>query len=177
MLPSSIRLLKLLPTENDPKNLRCELFEYSIQISDQLSHPYEALSYVWGSEDKPQSIIIDNQTLNITKNLYALLLRLQNYSCSRIIWVDAVCINQKDEEEKQYQIPLIAEIYARANSVVVWLGETEDNSDQALEAIRLAGEKSMKLPNIELHQQAILQLLQRQWFRRIWVRSKRFRCY
>jgi hypothetical protein len=171
--PKSIRLLRLLPSEErDPKNLRCELFEYPLQNSDKLSYLYEALSSTWGSEDKPKSIIIDNQSLNVTENLYSALLHLQDHSFSRILLIDAVCINQTDTKEKEYQIPLMAEIYTKARSVVIWLGEAQHNSDQTLEAIRLAGEKSTSPSSTELSQQAILKLFQRQWFRRIWVREQ-----
>jgi hypothetical protein len=114
-LPTSIRLLRLLPTKTDPKNLRCKLFEYPIQDSDKPSYPYEALSYVWGSEEKPQSIIIDDQILNITQNLYAALLRLRDPSCSRVFWIDAICIDQTEGKEKEHQIPFMAEIYAKAS--------------------------------------------------------------
>ena len=172
--PDSIRLLQLLPSKGDPKNLRGKLFEYAIRKSDKVTRPYEALSYVWGSKDTPQSIIIDNQSFKVTQNLYTALLHLQDHSISRIIWIDAVCINQTDEKEKGHQIQFMAEIYAKASRVVVWLGEAQDNSDRALEAIRLAGENSTKLSNTEPFQQAILQLLQRQWFRRIWVREQSY---
>jgi Heterokaryon incompatibility protein (HET) len=165
-LPNSIRLLRLLPSEKDGKSLQCELFEYR---SQKPSHPYEALSYVWGSEDKPRSIIIDNQNLNVTQNLYTALLHLRDHGCPRVLWVDAICIDQANENEKEKQIPLMAEIYAKAHRVVVWLGEAEDDGDRALEAIRCTGENSARLPNVELAQPAILQLLQRPWFRRIWV--------
>jgi Heterokaryon incompatibility protein (HET) len=173
-LPTNIRLLRLLPSEKDTNILKCELFEYPLQLSDDPSHLYEALSYVWGSEDKPWSIIVDNQSLNITQNLHTALIRLQNYSLPRIMWVDAICIHQEDEIEKENQIPLMAEIYAKASRVVVWLGEAEDHDERALEAIRFAGEKSVRLPNANISQKEILRILQRQWFQRIWVKSKAF---
>jgi hypothetical protein len=157
--------------------IRCELFEYPIRDPDTVSHPYEALSYAWGSEDKPQSILINNKTLNVTQNLYTALLRLRNHTCSRIIWIDAICINQANEKEKQRQIPLMAEIYAKASRVVVWLGEAEADGDRALEVIRLTGEKSVKPPDAEVLQEAVLKLLQRPWFRRIWVRRLSFQCF
>ncbi|KAF1813456.1 HET-domain-containing protein, partial [Eremomyces bilateralis CBS 781.70] len=168
-LPTSIRLLRLLPSEKDAKSLRCELFDYRLRNSNKPSHPYEALSYVWGSEDKPQTIIIDNQSLDVTQNLYTALLHLRDHGCSRIIWIDAICIDQANDKEKEDQIPLMAEIYAKAHRVVVWLGEAENDSDRALEAIRLTGETTARISNTELDQTAFLQLLQRPWFRRIWV--------
>ena len=173
-VPTGIRLLRLLP---DAKSLQGELFEYRLRSSDKPSHPYEALSYVWGGDEKPQSISIGNLKLDITKNLYTALLRLRDHDCSRILWVDAVCINQENDEEKEDQISLMAEIYAKALRVVVWLGEAEVDSDRALEVIRLAGEKSAGLSNTELTQGAIRQLLKRPWFRRIWVRNYSSKCY
>jgi hypothetical protein len=90
----------------------------------------------------------------------------------RTIWVDAVCINQENEEEKGHQIQSMARIYGQANRVIVWLGEAADNSDRAVEEIRTAaGRQSTNSSNEKSIQQAILALLQRPWFRRIWVRE------
>jgi Heterokaryon incompatibility protein (HET) len=127
--PNVIRLLVLLPSRDKPEILRCELVEYTIRETDKANHPYEALSYVWGSMDKPQSIIIDDQKLEVTQNLYAALLRLRDREIPRIVWADAVCINQADEKEKGRQIQLMAAIYAKASRVLVWLGEAQDDSD------------------------------------------------
>jgi heterokaryon incompatibility protein (HET) len=169
---TNIRLLRLLPKERDPTKLRCELFDYPIFSSDRLSHLYEAVSYVWGHKNNLQSIIIDDYSLDVTQNLYKLLLRLRDNSLPRIIWVDAVCINQKNEKEKESQIRLMAEIYAKASRVIVSLGEAQYDSNQALEIIRVAGEKSINLSEIKPFRQAVLELLQRPWFRRIWVRKE-----
>ena len=170
-LPTCIRLLRLLPSAKDEQNLRCELLEYPIQSSDTVFHPYEALSYVWGSEDKPKSIIVANQYLNITQSLYTALLRLQNHTCPRIVWVDAICINQANNKEKESQIPLMAEVYAKATRVVVWLGEIEDDSNEALNAIRVTAENSTSLSKTQLPVQAVSTLLERSWFSRVWVRA------
>lgn len=171
--PDSVRLLQLLPRNEDPKNMRCKLFEYCLRNRDNPSYPYEALSYFWGRENNLCSIIIDDQNLRISQNLFALLLRLQDHSCSRIIWVDAVCINQKDDKEKERQIPFMTEIYAKASRVLVWLGEAEDDSGRALEAIRLTGKNSTKyLSHAKSFRQPIQKLLQRPWFRRFWVRQQ-----
>jgi hypothetical protein len=79
----------------------------------------------------------------VTVNLHEALSHLRDRSIERIIWVDAVCINQNDGEEKGQQIQLMAKIYGQASRVLVWLGEAADNSDQALEEIRLAGSKGV----------------------------------
>lgn len=164
----SIRLLRLSPHEDENAPIQCQLFNFPLQKCCRQTHPYDALSYVWGGSDKPRSISIDERDLPVTGNLYEALLRLRHRYIERIIWVDAVCINQDNLKEKKQQIRLMAEIYAQANHVIVWLGEATPDSDRALEKIRLAGSKKSKISlNDKTIQQAVLALFQRPWFRRI----------
>jgi hypothetical protein len=104
-----------------------------------------------------------------------MLSHLRDRSFERIIWVDAVCINQENKQEKEQQIQFMAKIYAQATRVVVWLGVAADNSNQALEEIRIAGgRQSTNSSNNEIIQQAITALLDRPWFQRIWVSEQTF---
>jgi hypothetical protein len=152
--------------------LQCELFEYSLQDLGKWTHLYEALSYTWGGDKKPCSITIGEQNLNVTTNLYAALLHLRDRSLERILWIDAICINQKNPEEQGQQVQLMAMIYSKAHRVLVWLGETADNTEGALEDIqRAANEESTGRSNKKINQEAISNLLQRPWFQRIWVRE------
>lgn len=169
LLPGSIRLLRLLPHEDKNAPIQCQLFDYSLQESGKRMHLYEALSYVWGDSDNPRSIYIGEHKLPVTRNLHAALSHLRNFSLERIIWVDAICIDQNNTKEKEQQIRFMAKIYSQASRVLVWLGEAADNSDQALEEIRAAGGKATNSLNDETIQSAVLALLQRPWFQRIWV--------
>ena len=108
----------------------------------------------------------------MTENLHTALSHLRNFSLERIIWVDAICIDQKNTKEKEQQIQFMAKIYSQANRVLVWLGEAADNSDQALEEIRAAGGKVANSLNNETIRSAVLALLRRHWFQRIWVREQ-----
>jgi Heterokaryon incompatibility protein (HET) len=120
---------------------------------------------------------VNKQRLDVTKNLHVALLYLRDHFLERTLWVDAICINQNDKKERGQQIRLMANIYSRAARVLVWLGETAGASDIALEAIRVAAEdESTNSLNNEVIQHAILALLGRAWFRRIWV-SKRSLLY
>jgi hypothetical protein len=167
---SDIRLLRLMPHNDKTAPIQCELFEYSFQESSKGTHLYEALSYVWGSPEPPKFISIGKHNLRVTENLHTALSRLQNRSIVRIIWIDAICINQKDKKEKAHQIQSMAKIYGQANRVIVYLGDSAHNSDQALEDIRIAAEDGSTNSSIsEKRQEAILKLLERPWFRRIWV--------
>ena len=171
--PDSIRLLRLMPHGNESlekTEVQCELFEYTLQDPCKGTHLYDALSYTWGGSGKPCSISINKQNLAVTENLHAALLRLRDRFLERILWIDAICINQENLEEQGKQVQLMAKIYSKATRVLVWLGETADNSDIALERIRFAAEnESSDSLNDKTIQQAILAILQRSWFRRIWV--------
>jgi hypothetical protein len=172
--PGSIRLLRLLPQEDQNAGIQCQLFEYALQELGDRPHQYESLSYVWGSLSSRRIVSINGYDIPITANLYGALLRLRGRLFERIIWVDAICINQAYEEEKVQQIQYMAEIYGKASRVVVWLGEAENDGDQALEHMRLVAEANTSSEPIvnEPSKQVILALLQRPWFRRIWVREQ-----
>jgi hypothetical protein len=165
---NNIRLLRLLPNKNETAIIKCQLFNYSLG-PDKSAHLYDALSYVWGNPNETLPIFIDGHVLHITAGLHAALLRLRDHSLERIIWVDAVCINQADKMEKEHQIQSMARIYGQANRVIVWLGNAEDDSDQALETIRSVAEDEST--NVSNNQKAVLALFQRPWFKRIWVRK------
>ena len=149
--------------------MKASLSPYNADCTSILSprtHQYEALSYVWGNPHETLPIYVDEDQFLVTVNLYAALLRLRDPSFERIIWVDAVCINQADKQEKEHQIQSIVKIYSQAHRVTVWLGQAADNSDRAVEEIRAAaGNNSTNPSNNETIQQAILTLLQRPWFR------------
>ncbi|KAK3338243.1 heterokaryon incompatibility protein-domain-containing protein [Neurospora tetraspora] len=159
-----VRLLQLLPHENEDTAIHCRLF--CTTLDSKGTRPYEALSYVWGSEANPCSIFINGCAFTVRENLYAALLHLRDHSIQRTIWIDAICINQGDNEERGHQVQSMAKIYAKASRVIVWLGKEAAGSDQALEEIRIAAELSKR----RLYNKGgILTLLERPWFQRIWV--------
>jgi hypothetical protein len=100
------------------------------------------------------------------------------------IWIDAICINQQDNEEKDHQVQHMGEIYRNAKLVVVWLGPSKDNSNLAMQSIpalsRTMRTIPFEIPNTELHSYdlprernpiwlALGYLFQREWFRRLWT--------
>ncbi|KAE8306953.1 heterokaryon incompatibility protein-domain-containing protein [Aspergillus transmontanensis] len=189
--PYTTRMVRLLPHKDKSAPIRCELFDYDLSETGGGTHLYQALSYVWGSEVKPEPIILNGCIFHVTANLHAALSHLRNCQLERILWVDAICINQDEEDqghEKSKQIPLMRTIYAQAERVIVWLGDATDNGDKALEAIRCLGEAAengdealeeilcleegqdtTSILNTSKNYDACLRLLQRDWFNRIWV--------
>ncbi|KAK4675970.1 hypothetical protein QC764_507900 [Podospora pseudoanserina] len=105
----SIRLLHLLPSEDRRSRLVCQLREYPLLASSQAEknqelHLYEVLSYTWGDWSNQRSITVDSRRLSVTDNLYEALLALREQHLPRAVWVDAICINQRDDLKKQEQI-------------------------------------------------------------------------
>ncbi|KAF2029764.1 heterokaryon incompatibility, partial [Setomelanomma holmii] len=86
------------------------------------SPSYDTVSYVWGSNDSASCIECDGMSLPITHNLGDALRKLRDPMSVRSLWVDAICINQKDEVERASQVQLMGLIYWTARQVHVWLG-------------------------------------------------------
>ncbi|KAH8593910.1 heterokaryon incompatibility protein-domain-containing protein, partial [Bisporella sp. PMI_857] len=84
---------------------------------------YEALSYVWGKDQSVGKLTLNGHCIDITPNLQGALVQLRSSTEDRLIWIDAICINQEDPKERSKQVQLMREIYSNARRVIVWLGE------------------------------------------------------
>ncbi|KAJ1323046.1 ankyrin repeat domain-containing protein 50 [Microdochium nivale] len=163
----SVRLLRLLPHRDESSRIECRLFVCHL-LDSGTAHHFDALSYAWGFGDSSKSILIDNCEYGIGANLHAALSHLRDGFVDRIVWIDAICIDQTNTKEKSRQVQSMAKIYAKASRVIVWLGEAAATSGQALEHIRMSSNRGSP-PLDETNKQAILDLLERPWFQRIWV--------
>ncbi|PQE24049.1 heterokaryon incompatibility protein [Rutstroemia sp. NJR-2017a BVV2] len=108
-------------------------------LSPHLSDRYVALSYVWGSPADKKTIIVNGVEMQITQNLHAALLELRRSTWVRRgvnLWIDALCINQDDLDEREQQVKLMQEIYARAWQVVIFLGPKTSNTSSAYTALK-----------------------------------------
>src|SRR4051812_35088652 len=96
---NSIRLLHLEPgSDGTPLKASLSIHDLDRQFS------YDALSYVWGTPDLNKSHSINEQELRITHNLHIILCYLRYPERVRILWIDAICINQQDGTEKGPQV-------------------------------------------------------------------------
>lgn len=82
------------------------------------------LSYVWGDPGDTDRITVDGCDFQATRNLIGGLRRLRSSRDARILWVDAICIDQANNQEKTQQVGMMAKIYMSASSVQIFLGES-----------------------------------------------------
>ncbi|PQE31169.1 heterokaryon incompatibility protein [Rutstroemia sp. NJR-2017a WRK4] len=122
----------------DEQNIYCEL---SVVPLDK-APPYVALSYTWGDPKDTLPIYVNNTLMQVTRNLHSALLHL-GLDSGKILWVDAVCIDQQNNMEKSEQVQLMREIYQRAMHVTVWLGPADDTSDRVMDYLNILGEEAL----------------------------------
>ena len=120
---NQIRVLHIQPSSKGSRRLECELKLVSLDDAPV----YEALSYVWGVDPPSIKIVCNGQRLKIRPELSYALVRLRLKHTTRIVWADALCINQDDNQEKSHQVPLMSKIFSRATKVNVWLGHGDES--------------------------------------------------
>ncbi|KAI0012237.1 HET-domain-containing protein [Xylariaceae sp. FL0662B] len=113
-----IRLLVLRRSRWLPSVLQAELIHSPVYPPLD----YEALSYRWGSSDRTDEILVDGYRFPVTKSAFNLLLARRSVWRERKVWIDAICINQEDDQEKSTQVQLMRDIYYRASRVIVYPG-------------------------------------------------------
>ena len=123
----SIRLLDLQPSNNFDHPINVELLETSLDNGPTKQSSYEALSYVWGSQSGTHRIICDEKSLFVTPNCESALRYLRLKDRNRILWIDAICIDQTNSAEarleRNAQVASMGEIYVKADCTLCWLGE------------------------------------------------------
>lgn len=174
----AIRCVSLEPgSGNEP--LRCELVSSHLGI---MRGKYEALSYTWGSLTPKATISLNGRPVQVTENLACSLRHLRTPYEGRLLWIDALCINQADGSEVNTYVQRMWAIYQNSRNVVVFLGESRQGSEQALQLLtHLSG---LSVEAIERHNQinqllgddqksshwiALEKLMQRSWWSRAWI--------
>jgi hypothetical protein len=185
-----IRLLMVNPGEA-PDDIFVSLKTVSLNELRRV-YEYEAVSYHWGSGDATypiyvrdvfeagkvktmdEVVLLGMKRLYVKPNLYKALQALRRSDVEVILWVDAICINQDNEEEKKFQVAKMAQIYSMAERVCIWLGAGDKRSDNAMNFILdiLKLEKLQNLTRDEAytsHWNDLVDLMRSSWFSRRWV--------
>ncbi|KUJ06525.1 uncharacterized protein LY89DRAFT_790395 [Mollisia scopiformis] len=187
-----IRLMELHPgSPKDPIRVSLSITPFT---SDHVPM-FEALSYTWGSPKKQSTIFVGKsgcETLSITQNLAEALPYLRYEDKPRVLWIDAICVNQQDLKERGQQVKRIAEISTKATRVVARLGPESKTTARAIECFNdIASHIDVNLstqcliplsdcdapwtdlapqqPFDEASYSAILDFISSEWFQRLWI--------
>jgi hypothetical protein len=188
-----IRLLVIQPGRFED-DLHLDLLAVSLDRLPQ----YKALSYEWGEGPAIHAVILRDYVQRskdikdpkkrlqflmfctvgthffVRRNLFDALRHLRSNNDLVNLWVDAICINQQDDDEKTEQLTRMADIYNRAFNVNVWLGTANQTSDKAMDFIR----ELVQFEQLQamLHREeslgswsALIDLMCSRWFSRRWV--------
>jgi hypothetical protein len=175
----SIRLMHLEPALHVDAPLH---FTFTTDRIETLLAQYEAISYTWGEPKLECPLYLDSADgacIMVTRNLDTALRRLRRPTARRALWADAVCIDQSDDAEKSKQIPLMADIFRGASTVLAWLGggAEEERGMQILDQLSRRPKPTpydLEDGDIEFLEQdnnmnLIHQFLRLAWFTRLWV--------
>ncbi|KAH8623354.1 HET-domain-containing protein [Alternaria alternata] len=114
----SFRLLRVLPSPISISRIRCELYTASISREED---KYIAGSYVWGPPEPSEPIVINGKSFQVRSNLFRFLRAFRSRHRSQVIWIDAICINQDDVQERGHQVQEMKRVYSNAKCVYCWL--------------------------------------------------------
>lgn len=142
-LPSehSIRLIDLHPATDPFAPLECTIVETPLSTAE---NQFEAVSYAIGNQPRSVGILFSEQTYRpITEQLSAALCLFRLSNQNRLLWVDALTINQDDVEEKASQVSLMSRIYASARVILAWLGEDDGRAQIAIETCQTFAQETV----------------------------------
>ncbi|KAF2495324.1 heterokaryon incompatibility, partial [Lophium mytilinum] len=144
--------------------ISCEL-----KISTELaSRPfYKALSYTWGSLLPARQILVNGEPFTVRENLYQFLRTIHHEKPTFFFFIDQICIDQSNVQERNHQVNFMGQIYHEAIQVVAWLGPAADGSDEAMFWIsRSQSHTSHYRRNDPV---SLNYLFQRAYWKRIWI--------
>jgi hypothetical protein len=95
---------------------------------------YETISYVWGDAALVASISLDDELVRIPTSAASALRRMRLPSMSRILWIDCICINQHDDDEKGHQVAMMADIFQSSSRTLAHLGDDDDDNNDTKRA-------------------------------------------
>lgn len=170
-----------------PAPLCCELRTVSLAADPKPA--YESISYCWGAQSGTGEILLNGVATRVPLSAKAVLERMRQPDRARVVWIDAICINQEDTEERGSQVGLMSEVYSHPTMNLIWLGEDEGDTDQVLalvdQIVKNAGEETDGFRTFETTANSpspttgrildlppdispLLRFYQRRWFERVW---------
>lgn len=165
---SEIRLLKIQPGEGD-NPIRGEL----IKISTNSQHDYDAVSYTWADENGDVTrrfrAFIGTGYVLITRSCQKVLQRIRSRFHTNYVWIDSLCVDQDNLQERGHQVDLMPLIYTRAKKTYVYIGPTTTKDEETLEALASWRVEHDWNADEEPFWVTLNNFLRRPYFFRVWI--------
>lgn len=161
----SFRLISLIPAKSVSSPPKCVMNDYKL-LGDNCPL-YEALSYTWGNPQSSLPITLNGYSVHVSPNLYTALQYLRKRIGRRVLWIDALCINQTDSTERNHQVSQMRDIFSNAWQVIAWLGESEKGSEYVMQTLG-HDPKAKRFP-ASARPYAVEEFLKRPYWGRVWI--------
>jgi hypothetical protein len=163
-------------------------------LSSRMIPDYEAVSYLWGDSRDYSSVQINSRAALVPASAERALRGLRSREGIRVLWIDAVCIDQASSREREQQVAIMNDVYERAMRTVVWLGNDDETIPSLVASMQvILKQMSAETNNFEdedkmmqgdrgdfyednyanlptgCHERAIVAFYNRPWFQRLWV--------
>ncbi|SMR45598.1 unnamed protein product [Zymoseptoria tritici ST99CH_1E4] len=162
-----VRLLTILPGKFDTP-IRCTLTKVSLADKPK----YNALSYAWGDPQATKDVVVDDALFAVTINLENALrhVRSESETSSVSWWIDAMCINQGDVQERNGQVGIMDDVYKSASEVVIWLGHGDEEINLAFGYFKQGSSATFNEESKETMTEFLWATVRDvPWFNRVWV--------
>ncbi|KAH7090323.1 heterokaryon incompatibility protein-domain-containing protein [Paraphoma chrysanthemicola] len=162
------RLIRVLRARMS--KLKCEIIHSSIEDAPE----YTAISYAWGDGIDTRTLLLQGVNIPVAVSLHDALRAVRRREEDIFVWVDALCIDQQNKEEKNRQIRLMGQIYSRATSVAIWIGPEFENSELAVPLLQKVKDNTLDTQYLKAFHQnsdslALFNLFKRDYWKRLWV--------
>lgn len=161
--PTTFRLIILHPDSNFESSINCSLMIESLENKPR----YSFLSYLWdGSKSNKSFVYIDGQRFSIHQQPFHALMHIRHQSNPLILWVDSLCINLSNYEERSHQVGQMGSVVKYATETIVWLGNLTYST--AFDIFR-AHSRGKRVSFTFDRKESVLRFLDNPYWRRVWV--------
>lgn len=141
----------------------------TVPLSPGEVSPYESISYAWGDHNNTSIVTLDDQKCQVTRNVELFMRYIRLSEGPRVIWVDALCINQMDNKEKTHQVRAMRKVYVNVVQVIVWLGEYQGNDAEELLDRYTDAQSAVRAQCLARDEAKLHELFFRPWWQRYWI--------
>ncbi|KAF2468420.1 uncharacterized protein BDR25DRAFT_304884 [Lindgomyces ingoldianus] len=166
------RLIRILPARMS--TIKCEILHASLETPPH----YIAISYAWGDASDTRRVILESVSIPVAASLHGALEALREKRETVLVWVDALCIDQQNRDERTQQVQMMTRIYSKADSVAIWLGPEADDSNLAAALLEEVASRADSVKDVKSlisagvgkpDFAAVVSLFERDYWRRLWV--------